>query len=408
MFSKTLLSTLSLALVVSASPILVDKAPVNLDLTRRLNLTSTHNLVRHDRARAQQLKASRGAGTGVISSPADNQAVTYVASVSVGNPATTYSLLIDTGSSNTWVGAQINNLYHPSLTTKPTLDAVSVTYGSGSFSGLEVIDKVSLGSGLTIPEQSIGVATPITAAGFNGVDGILGIGPVNLTVGTLTPGSTKAIPTVTDNLYSLGIINSNVLSISFEPTTTEQVTNGELTWGGVDSSLYSGDITYVPITSTFPASEYWGIDQSVKYGTSNEILSNTAGIVDTGTTLILLATDAYNKYVSATGAVLDNATGLLQISPSQYSNLQSLFFNIGGTAFELTPNAQIFPRSLNTEIGGSSNSIYLIVADLGADSGQGLDFINGYAFLERFYSVYDTSNKRVGIANTPFTHATTN
>lgn len=77
-------------------------------------------------------------------------------------------------------------------------------------------------------------------------------------------------------------------------------------------------------------------------------------------------------------------------------------------AYELTANAQLWPRSLNTYIGGTSGNIYLIVADLGTPSGQGLDFINGYGFLERFYSVFDTGNKRVGLATTSFTHATTN
>jgi cathepsin E len=48
------------------------------------------------------------------------------------------------------------------------------------------------------------------------------------------------------------------------------------------------------------------------------------------------------------------------------------------------------------------------VADLGSPSGEGLDFINGQTFLERFYSVFDTTNKRVGFATTPFTTATTN
>jgi cathepsin E len=44
--------------------------------------------------------------------------------------------------------------------------------------------------------------------------------------------------------------------------------------------------------------------------------------------LLLIATDAYNRYVAATGAVLDSATGLLQITSAQYAGLQSLFFNI--------------------------------------------------------------------------------
>ena len=76
--------------------------------------------------------------------------------------------------------------------------------------------------------------------------------------------------------------------------------------------------------------------------------------------------------------------------------------------YELTPNAPIWPRSLNTDIGGTAGNIYLIVNDLGSPSGRGLDFINGYRFLERFYSIYDTTNKRVGFATTSYTKAVTN
>ena len=65
-------------------------------------------------------------------------------------------------------------------------------------------------------------------------------------------------------------------------------------------------------------------------------------------------------------------------------------------------------RSLNAVVDGQPDSIYLIVVDIGADLGEGLDFINGQVFLERFYSVFDTANGQFGIANTPFTNATTN
>ena len=44
------------------------------------------------------------------------------------------------------------------------------------------IDHVSLGEGLDIPKQSIGVASK--ADGMNGIDGILGIGPIDLTQGS--------------------------------------------------------------------------------------------------------------------------------------------------------------------------------------------------------------------------------
>ena len=74
---------------------------------------------------------------------------------------------------------------------------------------------------------------------------MLRIGPVDLTVGTLSPDSGSSIPTVTDNLYSQGTIPSDLVSVSFEPTTSEPNKNGELTFGGTDSTKYTGSITYV-------------------------------------------------------------------------------------------------------------------------------------------------------------------
>ncbi|KAH9913361.1 aspartic peptidase domain-containing protein [Fomitopsis serialis] len=222
----------------------------------------------------------------------------------------------------------------------------------------------------------------------------ISVGPVALTQGTLGGSESDAtIPTGPRRL--------------FPPATSESDANGELTFGGTDSSKYTGSINYVPITTTSPASEYWGIDQSISYG-SWPILKSSAGIVDTGTTLILISTGAYIEYMIATGGTVDESTGLLRISSSQYSSLKTLNFNIGGTTYSLTPNAQIWPRSLNSAIGGSADDIYLVVSDIGGESGEGLDFINGYAFLERFYSVFDTTNSQVGFATTPYTSATSN
>jgi cathepsin E len=177
--------------------------------------------------------------------------------------------------------------------------------------------------------------------------------------------------------------------------------------GGIDTTKFTGSIYFSPITNVAPSKFYWGIDQSITYG-SESILSLTAGIVDTGTTLILIASDAFQRYQVATGAVLDPVTGLLTITPAQYQALENLDFHINGQTFHLTPNAQIWPRSLNSLLGADANTILLIVGDLGSPSGSGFDFVNGLSFLERFYSVYDTTNKRVGLATTPFTTATTN
>jgi saccharopepsin len=157
------------------------------------------------------------------------------------------------------------------------------------------LDTVTLNSDLVIKNQSIGVAASGSSAGLAGsFDGILGVGPVDLTSGTVS--NTDEVPTVMDNLYSQGTISSEVLGVFFSPTSSDGA-YGELTFGGYDASKVTGDVGYVPITSTSPASKYWGIDQSISYG-DTLILSETAGIVDTGATLILIATGRHIVYAN--------------------------------------------------------------------------------------------------------------
>ncbi|KZP16465.1 acid protease [Athelia psychrophila] len=373
-----------------------------LALSNRFQTTGHGNIADADRARVRTLKSQGSFAKNhkrATSIPASNVAVTYTANVGVGNPVTNYTLLIDTGSSSTWIGA--GKSYVQTSTSVSTGRNVSAAYGTGNYSGTEYFDTVTLSSGLVIRNQSIGVAS--IHNGFAGYDGILGIGPVDLNDELVS--GTSTVPTVTDNLHAQGTISTEEIGVFFAPVLA--FTSGEMTFGGVDSSKYTGPITYTPLTTTYPAAYYWGVNQSVAYN-SVTILSSTAGIIDTGTTLVLLATEAYNAYLQATGAVLDSATGFLMITSAQYSALSDLDFIIGGTTLTLNPNAQIWPRSLNVLIGGSNSSIYLIINDLGSNSGEGLDFTNGYTFLERFYSVFDTTNSRVGFASTVYTAATIN
>ncbi|KAF8124518.1 aspartic proteinase [Boletus edulis] len=405
--AASLVTTLLLTLSIVATPLEVRTTRVTLPFAKRISANGgAINLVKHDQARAATLKDR---GSAIQNGKLDrrdggiaitNEAVSYVAAVGVGDPATIYNLFVDTGSSNTWVGA--GTPYTPTSTSVNTGEPVSV---SGSFSGEEWLDTVSLYSGLTITGQSIGVAS--TSSGYSGVDGVLGLGPESLTEGTLTDEPDTLIPTVTQNLYTEGTISEEVVGFFFAPTTTEPSTNGELIFGGTDPSGETGSISYVPLTTTSPSSLFWGINQSITYG-SDTVLGETAGIVDTGTTLILIASNAYSAYQSATGATLDDNTGLLQLTTTQYDALQNLNFNIGSVAYALIPNGQIWPRSLNTYIGGTTDAIYSIVNDLGSPSGEGLDFINGQAFLERFYCVFDSTNHRIGFATTNYTDATTN
>ncbi|CDO74322.1 hypothetical protein BN946_scf184570.g1 [Trametes cinnabarina] len=272
--------------------------------------------------------------------------------------------------------------------------------------GTQVYDDITLADGLTIKNQSLGVAA--VSQGFDGVDGILGIGPTDLTCNTLVGQPDVCFPTVTDTAWDMGLLDLYKVGISFGPTQSMDEKNGELTFGGVDKARFHGQLQYVPLTAQSPASNYVGYEQSIDYGVKGTVLANAPGIMDTGTTLVLIATDAFQKYQQFTGGVVDDDTGLLRITTEQYGNLQDLNFRIGGKDYPLIPNAQIWPRALNEAIGGDAGGIYLIVNDVGSDSGSGLDFINGMTFLERYYSVYDVGASQVGFAKTPYTHVETN
>ncbi|KAL0946388.1 hypothetical protein HGRIS_012618 [Hohenbuehelia grisea] len=286
---------LALSLHGAATPVVtIRDTQITLPVIRRLNLTAGRDMLNHGQARVQALhrhaaEIASGKATqrnAIHPIPASDQAVTSVVSVGVGSPPTYYDLIIDTGSSNTWIGA--GTPYVHTKTSIETRNEVSVGYGSGYFEGREYLDQVSLGKHLTIHNQSIGVSD--FSIGFQGYDGILGIGPVGLTRYTLYPDYLQLIPTVTDNLFSQQTISSRVVGVSYTPFFTPEGNDGEISFGGpnINSRKLIPPIHYVPTTTVYPASAYWGIDQSVTYGANTPILHSSSGIVDTGESVSVL------------------------------------------------------------------------------------------------------------------------
>jgi cathepsin E len=94
MVAASLLSTLLFALAVVAQPAKPTTSQVKLGFSKRIISTGTGpiNLVEQDRLRANYLKAGNPQAlqgrSAVLSSPADNRAVSYIATVGVGSPPT--------------------------------------------------------------------------------------------------------------------------------------------------------------------------------------------------------------------------------------------------------------------------------------------------------------------------------
>lgn len=203
------LSTPSFLLMIFLVLSRVTNATQPVKITRNIgSIASLRNITGKDRARIKTFGATTSL-LGVV--PAINHDVTYTIEVLIGNQ--TFNLIVDTGSSNTWIGA--GKSYNPGPTSIKDGRLVSVSYGSGSFSGEQYRDTLTFGN-ISARSQLISVAN--YTEGFEGYDGILGLGPEALTAGAIV-GSHTLIPTVMQTLDSQGAIEQNVVGVYFQPLT---------------------------------------------------------------------------------------------------------------------------------------------------------------------------------------------
>ncbi|KAG2362602.1 aspartic peptidase domain-containing protein [Suillus spraguei] len=437
LLAASLLTQVLLALSITGSPVEVRNSLITVPLTRRLKFSNgTINLSQHEKARMAAFGNYNihGRRDDVIDvTPVSSVYYRYTIAVGIGSPPTTYNLLVDTGSSTTWLRS---SAYVQTGTSFNTGQRISVTYGykndgdgdgegegdsdsegegegdddNANFKGTIWHDTVTLSGGLTVPEFPVGIAEIFKDIEEDEI-GVLGLGPRALSRGKVIDEPLKIIPTITDYLYYQRKINHHIVGVFFQPTATEADSfSGELSFGGPDNTKYTDNIVYTAVTTIPIASAYWGINQKITYG-SAEIMETTAGIVDSGSEFIYIASVAFETYRIATGAIHDETTGFLTITLEQYMALQNLDFHIEGQIFSLIRDAQIWPRPLNHQLDEKAdlNAIYLIVKDIGMGTSTGNGFILGVPFLQRFYTVFDSSSSpnRVGFARTSFTDTTT-
>ncbi|KAG2069257.1 aspartic peptidase A1 [Suillus decipiens] len=401
-----------LAFSVTGSPVEVRNSTITLPMTRRLAFSNVTDLLRHDEARLaafgeHSTRDRRGADTiphpTVPLSQVDlgNTMLGYTVRVAIGDPLTNFDLIVDSATAITWVGASLPYFSFNGINTNIP---VAVNYHFGHFQGTIWQDEIIFSERVSISRMYIGVAPEMQNIA---ADGVLGIGPTLSGRGSLPNSPGQTIPTVIDRLVEENVITRPVVGIFFKPIVANEDNNGELCFGGTNPRKYIGQPAYTDIATTSPSSFYWGINQWIRYA-NIQILAYSPGIVDSGCTFLYLAIDAYERYRVATGGTLNLENGLLQISLQQYNQLSDLEFHMGTILLKLVPNAQIWPRSLNYKINGGENDIFLVVKSLTTPTGAGLNFINGYVFLQRIYTVFDSGKRRVGFAPNIFTQASTN
>jgi aspergillopepsin I len=269
--------------------------------------------------------------------------------------------------------------YNPSTSgRKLSGETWKIGYGDGSgASGDVYADKVVVGP-VTATSQAVEAATSVSAQFTQDVDndGLLGL--AFSSINTVSPDQQT---TFFDTVKS-------TLKAKLFAAYLRKGAAGSYDFGFIDTTKYTGAITYTPVNS---ASGFWQFTAGgYSVGTSTRALGTVgSSIADTGTTLMLLPDDVVDDYYSAvSGASYDSNQGGYVFSCS--AKLPNFNVAINGKTFVIPGSYINFAPASGTKCFG------------GIQSNQGLGFsIFGDIFLKTVYAIFDQtqSSPRLGFAS---------
>ncbi|CAN6445560.1 unnamed protein product [Victoria cruziana] len=336
-----------LLLAVLFSPAVYAERRVRIGLKKKA--LNQDRLLAHRIASKDFAKARYGLGvdrlgddTGDVVSLKNYLDAQYFGEIGIGSPPQKFTVIFDTGSSNLWVPSSkcyfsvacyFHSKYKSALSSTYEKNGKScdIHYGTGAIAGFLSQDHVQVGD-LVVKDQvksspvllfhhlcfwiivfsfdpdplcfnmfclrdSLQVFIEATrepsitflVAKF---DGILGLGFQEISVGNVVP--------VWYNMIEQGLIDEPVFSFWFNRD-AEDDEGGEIVFGGVDSSHFKGEHTYVPVTQK----GYWQFDMGdvlVDGQTTGFCSGGCAAIADSGTSLVAGPTTIIAEINHAIGA----------------------------------------------------------------------------------------------------------
>lgn len=328
--------------------------------------------------------AATPSATNSVGIDQDGSDISYFVEAKIGSKADPVYLLCDTGAGSTWImGSDCTSTACQDHTTWSTSDSTtyaatgetfSIAYGTGSVSGTLARDSISIASvKLTM---DFGVAN-VTSDDFThfAFDGILGL--------SMASGSSNNF---ISTLKSGKVLASNVFGVDLSRH-TDCANTGELTFGGTDSSKFSGDITYTAVDSD--AGGDWAIAMDdVGYNGAKAGITNRLAYIDTGTTYAFAPSAdvvALHKLIPGASST-DNVT-----YTAPCDSEQSIMITFSGVDREISVKDWLSSPSSS---GICTSNIYGREVVTGA-------WLLGDVFLKNVYTVFDADASQVGEWNTP-------
>lgn len=314
----------------------------------------------------------------------DYQNAQFYGEISVGTPPQKFNVIFDTGSADLWVASKkclLSCGLHARYDAKKSSSYIAngtdfkIMYGSGPVSGFQSVDNLDMG-GLQIKNQEFAEVTNAFGLGaaylIGKFDGILGMAFEVLSV--------NHVPTPFSNLVSQELIDT--AQFAFYLGNSEQ-DKGELVLGGTDPDHYTGDITWVKLSSA----SYWQIQLGKVEVGGQAMAAETKAIVDSGTSLLAAPTETVSAIAAQLGAkeIMQGEYTL----PCAYDNLPDFTFRIDDKDYVLTARDYLIADGPLCLLG-------IVGIDIPAPAGP--LWILGDIFMRKYYTVFDVGEKQVGFA----------
>ncbi|KKA26791.1 hypothetical protein TD95_003163 [Thielaviopsis punctulata] len=416
------ISSSFLALLAATSPVLTASVPraspkvlystiQRLPTTRPANSSSRHLF---DRADDDTLD---------VSWTTDGSA--YFTNITIGTPKQSFTVMIDTGSSDLWVPSARSDICLEGYCTSGEYVASNsstyessnvdedfqITYGDNSY-----VNGVYFNDTLTIGSETLSTMTMGLGVSTDNNQGVMGIG---LTALESDPSSYKNLPFA---LVNDDVIKTPAYSLWINDKEKEE---GALLFGGVDSSKYSGELKRISIVPDADGNYvYLNVNLTSLDATSssgNDTLTSSSFpvtvLLDSGTSLAYLPDDIVSQIWSEVGVLnetditnvrVDAGTPLIPCSRS--SNNGSFTFHFAsseGPAItvpmsELVVEIASEAKFISGEYKGKSACTF------GIWSASDGSYILGDTFLRSAYVTYDLANLQIGMAQTVWDNSPSN
>jgi len=320
--------------------------------------------------------------------------------IQVGTPPQNVSVIFDTGSSTLEItGTECGE----PCANQPKFD----TSQSSTYVGSDDVTTLSFATGIGVDTlQSEDEYVMWLRAGYDTVS-VGGLSTPNVSLNTII-NQTQAFdadpmggiqgmgPAVIG--FWKGLVDQGIDALFGLYLSSKSVGNAELTIGGIDSSKYTGDLTYVPISPTSDGS--WELDSPAVYvngQTVSAINTKRTFIFDSGTPNVYFddadVVEAIYALISPDIKPYDTEPGTYGIACDKIDQLPAqidfTFTDTSGTPFNLTiPSSEFNVGPFEAEPTLCQTMINAL---------DGLDLVGG-SLLKQYYSVWDISNQQMAFA----------